>query len=119
MNISIVKKHHPTILQVLQDSGWHHRCEEERDLMFGLRKAVCKLYPPMVPSNVLQGEFIQLVEFLPQLYSGMVKAAHCSDMLRMQELINVGRQFLEALQMLLDSEESTHEAFNRDLTEKL
>jgi hypothetical protein len=118
MNLPIVRKHHPTILRVLQDSVWHHRCEEEGDLMFGLRKAVHRLYPPCsisLPANVLQGEFVRLAEFLPQVYPGMVKAAHCSDMPRMQELIDVGRQFLDALQILLDAKKSARETVNREL----
>ena len=58
MNLPIVRKHHPTILQVLQDSVWYHRCEEEEDLMFGLQKAVHRLCSITAPANVLQGEFV-------------------------------------------------------------
>ena len=47
----------------------------------------------------------------------MVRAAHCSDMLRMQELIDVGHQFLDALQILLDAEKSAHETVNREVVE--
>jgi hypothetical protein len=118
MNLPIVRKHHPAILQVLQDSVWHHRCEEEEDLMFGLQKAVQQLYLPTLnraPANVLQAEFIRLAEFLPQVYPGMVNAAHRSDLLRMQELINVGRQFLDGLQILVDTEKSAREAVNREV----
>ena len=117
MNLPIVRKHHPTILQVLQDSVWYHRCEEEEDLMFGLQKAVHRLCSITAPANVLQGEFVWLAEFLPQVYPGMVRAAHCSDMPRMQELIDVGRQFLDAFQILLDAEKSAHETVNREVVE--
>jgi hypothetical protein len=118
MNLPIVRKHHPAILQVLQDSVWHHRCEEEGDLMFELWKAVQQLYLLTLnraPANVLQAEFIRLAEFLPQVYPGMVNAAHRSDLLRMQELINVGRQFLDGLQILVDTEKSAREAVNRQV----
>ena len=47
----------------------------------------------------------------------MVRAAHCSDMPRMQELIDVGRQFLDALQILLDAEKSARETVNREVVE--
>ena len=84
--------------------------------MYGLRKAVQQLYlPTLEPANVLQAEFIRLAEFLPQVYPGMVNAAHHSDLSRMQELIIVGRQFLEGLQILVDAEKSAHEAVNREL----
>jgi len=118
MNLPIVRKNHPAILHVLQDSVWHHRCKEEGDLMFGLQKAVQQRYLPTLnraPANVLQAEFIQLAEFLPQVYPGMVNAAHHSDLLRMQELINVGCQFLDGLQILVDTEKSAREAVNREV----
>jgi hypothetical protein len=88
--------------------------------MFGLRDAAQKLYlqnPNTAPANILQGEFIRLAEFLPQVYPGMVNAAHHSDLPRMQELIDAGRQFLDGLQVLVDSEKSAREAVNRKIVE--
>ena len=46
-----------------------------------------------------------------------MRAAHCSDMLRMQELIDVGHQFFDALQILLDAEKSACETVNREVVE--
>ena len=77
MNLPIVSKHHLTILWVLQDSVWHHRCKEEADLMVGLWKAVHRLCSITAPVNVLQGKIVQLVEFLPQVYPEMARAAGC------------------------------------------
>src|ERR1700683_5388169 len=44
INLPTVRQHYPAIFQVLQDSIWSGRGEEEADLMFCLRDAVQKLY---------------------------------------------------------------------------
>ena len=49
----------------------------------------------------------------------MVKAVLRSNLLRMQELINVARQFLDGLQILVDTEKSAREAVNREVVIEL
>ena len=58
---------------------------------------------------------MQMAEFLLQIYPRMIKAANQSDLLQMQELVNVRHHILRALQVLVDVEKLACMDINRVL----
>jgi len=93
---------------------WRQRSSNESDLMSEHVSAVHRMagaspYPP----SILQGEFVFLADFLSHLFPMMVRAATESDLVRMQEMINVGNDLLTSMQTLVDVEANAREEINR------
>jgi len=88
----------------------------EADLMDGHISAVhCMAGASPYPPNVLQGEFVFVADFLAHLFPMMVRAATESDLVRMQEMVNVGNDFLRSMQILVDVEANARTKINNTL----
>jgi hypothetical protein len=104
---------------------WRGRSEEESRMMLDHISAVRRLvggsnYPP----SILQGEFVQLANFLAHLFPMMVRAATRSDLVKMQKMVDVSQDLLTSMQILVDVEtearcEVNRETFNNNLEMKL
>jgi len=114
-----VTQHRPEVnyiqlMRKLWSRSW--QSSGEADLMDGHISAVhCMAGASPYPPNVLQGEFVFLADFLAHLFPMMVRAATESDLVRMQEMVNVGNDFLRSMQILVDVEANARTKINNTL----
>jgi len=93
---------------------WRQRSSNELDLMGEDVSVVHRMAGASpYPLSILQGKFVFLADFLSHLFPMMVRAATESDLVRMQEMINVGNDLLTSMQTLVDVEADAREEINR------
>jgi hypothetical protein len=84
INLPIVRhQYDKDILLGFSNCVQQYRCEAEANLMLKLRHDVHQLHQggwATPPANIIQGKFMRMVEFLCQIYPGMIKVVNQSDL---------------------------------------
>lgn len=99
-------------MQIMRDVCQNRSHNESKLVSDHYRAIHCLAKASHHPPNIVQGEFVQLANFMSQIFPVFVNAATLSDLPRMQEAIDVGKDLLESMQVLVNYEAEARETVN-------
>ena len=116
----VLKRHRPGVDHPAQAYKWmYDASREEIDMVDAFCFKFQALAGAQMPSNSVQGELIFITMFLARIIPFMARTIMDSDLVRMQELVGVSHDLLQAMELLVDVEDGARERLNDDIEEEI
>jgi hypothetical protein len=94
---------------------WNDASHKEAEVLSKFDSELLRLSGSRRPSNCVQGESMYILMFLARLIPFMGQAVMESDLARTEALIDIVRELLGSLEVLLDVEEAARERLNAEI----
>jgi len=116
----VLRRHRPGTDDPTRALKWlYNTSREEIDLVDAFCFKFQALAGAQTPHNSIQGESIFITFFLARIIPFLARAIMDSDLVRIRELIGVGCDLLQAMEILANVEEGARDRLNAEVDEEI